>query len=225
MKVSVIIPALNEAGVLVENLKCIRELAPHEIIVVDGESQDRTQAIAKHLANKTVISSPGRAAQMNAGAQSAEGDLLLFLHADSLISKEGYLSMLRVMDNEHIAGGAFGLKIDSNSSVLKFIAFSATLRAKYFGLVYGDQAIFVRRKVFEKIKGYSSLPICEDLEFYRRLQKNGQTVLLKEEAITSARRWEKEGIVFTTARNILIVCLFLLKFPPQILSKWYLSIR
>ncbi len=225
MKVSIIIPTLNEASVLKQTLEDIRELAPFEIIVVDGASQDDTEAIAQQLADKTVTSPPGRAAQMNAGANSAEGELLLFLHADSCISKEGYQSMLYAMQNEKIAGGAFGLKIDSNNFALKLIAFSATLRAKYFGLVYGDQAIFVRRMVFEGMNGYSTLPICEDLEFFRRLQKKGQTTLLKDNAMTSARRWEKEGIAFTTARNIVIVFLFLLKFPPQILSKWYLSIR
>ena len=196
MKVSIIIPVLNEATVLEKNLKRIRELSAHEIIVVDGESQDGAQSIAKNLADKTLSSKPGRAMQMNSGAREAEGELLLFLHADSHISKEGYSSMLASMNDETVSGGAFGLKIDSKSSILKMIAYSATIRAKYFGLVYGDQAIFVRKKAFEKLKGYSDLPICEDLEFFRRLQKNGRTIMLDDNAVTSARRWEKEGVFF-----------------------------
>ena len=122
-------------------------------------------------------------------------------------------------------GGAFGLAIESEKPSLKLISTLATLWSKYLNLVYGDQAIFVRTHVFREMGGFSCMPICEDLDFFRRLKKKGPIVLLKEKAFTSARRWRAEGIVFTTLRNMVIAALFLLGFPPRVLSKWYLVIR
>ncbi len=225
MNVSVIIPAYNEAGVLEQTLRRVRQLNPHEIIVIDGGSNDATRAIAEREGAKITSSSSGRALQMNAGARSASGDILLFLHADSTVNPEGFQKMIQAMQTGAIAGGAFSLHIDSPKWTLRMISELATIRSRYFHLVYGDQAIFVRKPVFDQMQGYTSLPICEDMEFYLRLRKQGKTILLREAAVTSARRWNQEGVFYTTARNILIAGLFLMGFSPQILSKWYLSIR
>ena len=108
---------------------------------------------------------------------------------------------------------------------LKLISTLATWRSKYLNLVYGDQAIFVRADIFRELGGFSPLPICEDLEFFRRLSRYGKVILLEEKAHTSARRWMAEGVLFTALRNITIATLFLLGFPPRILSKWYLVVR
>jgi hypothetical protein len=129
------------------------------------------------------------------------------------------------MQNPKWIGGAFTLCIESGKWSLKLIALLANIRSKYFGLAYGDQGFFVRKEVFKDMNGFSPLPICEDLDFYHRLRKKGPVILLKEKAHTSPRRWIKEGILFTTARNTLIAVLFGLGFPPHILTKWYLAIR
>ncbi len=225
MKISVIIPTLDESALLEQTLAAMRRCSPHELIVSDGGSRDGTREIAEKYASKVIVGPSGRAAQMNAGAAAATGDLVLFLHADSRIDRESYGKMVRVMSDKNKAGGAFSLAIESDDLALQMISAFATLRARYLNLVYGDQAIFVRTSVFREMGGFSSLPICEDLDFFRRLRKQGSVVLLEEKAYTSGRRWLSEGIVFTTCRNILIAALFLLGFPPRILGKWYMAIR
>ncbi len=221
MKVSIIVPTLNEGLILEKTLTQIQQLSPHEIIVSDGGSDDDTSLIAKKFSHRVITKSTGRAMQMNAGAGEATGDLLLFLHADNRLEPESYRKMLEHMENPEWIGGAFTLCIESPKWSIKLIALLANIRSKYFGLAYGDQGFFVRKEVFKDMNGFSPLPICEDLDFYRRLRKKGPVILLKEKTHTSARRWIKEGIVFTTARNTLIAILFGLGFPPRTLTKWY----
>jgi len=211
--------------VLERTLTQVQDLSPHEVVVADGGSCDDTLEISRRLATHTVSSARGRALQMNAGAQKSTGDLLLFLHADSRLETRSYQNMLQAMENKSLQGGAFGLKIDSDQPALKLISALATLRSKHLNLVYGDQAIFVRREVFNQLTGFSPLPICEDLDFYRRMRRHGPVVLLEEKALTSPRRWHAEGVGFTTLRNIAIAALFLLGFSPKTLSKWYGIIR
>jgi rSAM/selenodomain-associated transferase 2 len=225
LKVSIIIPTLNEELVLESTLTQIQQLLPHELIVSDGGSKDNTCGITNRLGHRLITSSAGRALQMNTGADEATGDILLFLHADSRLEPESYQKMLECMQNPKWIGGAFALCIESGKWSLKFITLLANIRSRYFGLAYGDQGFFVRKEVFNDMNGFSPIPICEDLDFYRRLTKRGDVILLKEKAHTSPRRWIQEGIVFTTARNFIIAILFGLGFPPRILTKWYLAIR
>lgn len=225
VKVSVIVPTLNEALILQETLAGISRLSPHEIIVTDGGSTDATVSIARQEGVRVIECKPGRALQMNAGARGASGDLLMFMHADSRVSPESYRKMIETMQSGDLIGGAFSLMIESEKIFLKLISALATLRSRYLNLVYGDQTIFVRSGVFRELGGFPLLPICEDLEFFRRLSRKGKVILLEEKAVTSERRWMKEGILFTTLRNIVIATLFLLGFPPRILSKRYLVIR
>ena len=225
MKISVVIPTLNEALILKDSLRAISDLNPHEIIVVDGGSTDATILIAQTMASQVIKCKPGRARQMNAGAKKATGSLLLFMHADSKLTKKSFVRMKKRMTPTETAGGAFSLQIESKKTSLKVISLLATWRAKYLNIVYGDQAIFVRNDIFQKMGGFSPLPICEDLDFFRRLGQQGEIILLKEKTHTSARRWKKEGILYTTLRNITIGSLFLLGFSPQTLSKWYSAIR
>ena len=225
MKVSIIVPTLNEELVLEKTLTQFQQLSPHELIVSDGGSDDDTRNIAGRFSHRVITGSAGRALQMNVGADEATGDILLFLHADSRIEPESYRKMQQCMQNPKWIGGAFTLCIESGKWSLKLIALLANIRSKYFGLAYGDQGFFVRKEVFKDMNGFSPLPICEDLDFYHRLRKKGPVILLKEKAHTSPRRWIKEGILFTTAQNTLIAVLFGLGFPPHILTKWYLAIR
>ena len=221
MKVSIIVPTLNEELVLEKTLTQFQQLSPHELIVSDGGSDDDTRNIAGRFSHRVITGSAGRALQMNSGANEATGDLLLFLHADSRIEPESYRKMLECMENPKWIGGAFTLCIESGKWSLKLIALLANIRSKYFGVAYGDQGFFVRKEVFKDMNGFSPIPICEDLDFYYRLRKKGSVILLKEKAHTSPRRWINEGIFFTTARNFFIAVLFGLGFPPHILTKWY----
>jgi len=225
LKVSIIVPTFNEALIIEESLTAIACLNPHEIIVVDGGSIDKTVSLAENMATHVVTSETGRAHQMNAGAKKATGDLLLFMHVDSKLTPESFRKMIEKMNHHGSTGGAFSLQIESKKISLRLISTLAVWRSKYLNLVYGDQTIFVRANIFQKLKGFSPLPICEDLEFFRRLSRQGKVILLKEKAHTSARRWMTEGILFTTLRNITIATLFLLGFPPQTLSKWYIVVR
>ena len=204
MKVSIIVPTLNEELVLEKTLTQFQQLSPHELIVSDGGSDDDTRNIAGRFSHRVITGSAGRALQMNVGADEATGDILLFLHADSRIEPESYRKMQQCMQNPKWIGGAFTLCIESGKWSLKLIALLANIRSKYFGLAYGDQGFFVRKEVFKDMNGFSPLPICEDLDFYHRLRKKGPVILLKEKAHTSPRRWIKEGILFTTARTTLI---------------------
>ncbi len=221
LKVSVIIPTYNESAVLFETLTRLQQHQPFETIIGDGGSEDDTVDIACRNEVAVIQSPRGRATQMNAAAVEAKGDLLLFLHADSYVDPKGYQKMIESMASGPYLGGAFSLQIDSPLPSLKRVSRWANWRSRYLNLVYGDQAIFVRRETFHELKGFSPLPICEDLDFFHRLKKRGPVVLLKEKAFASPRRWLAEGVGFTTLRNIAIISLFLIGFSPATLSRWY----
>mgnify|MGYP006414446619 FL=1 len=225
LKVSIIVPTLNEAQVLNETLTQIRQLCPHELVVSDGGSDDNTLEIAEKFTEHIVKGSAGRALQMNAGTRIATGDIFLFLHADSRIEPNSYEKMLHSLKSSEKIGGAFSFCIDSDKWSLRLITRLANLRSKYLGMAYGDQAFFVKNSTFQQMDGFTEFPICEDIDFFKRLRKLGPVILLKEKAFTSPRRWMQEGIWFTTLRNILIATLFELGFPPRILTKWYQAIR
>jgi rSAM/selenodomain-associated transferase 2 len=226
LKVSIIVPTLNEAQGLNETLTQMQQLFPYELVISDGGSHDGTLEIAEEFTGHVVKGRTGRALQMNAGAQVATGDIFLFLHADSRIEPASYEKMLHLLgSSEKKIGGAFSLCIDSDKWSLRLITRLANLRSKYLGMAYGDQAFFVKNSTFQQMNGFAELPICEDIDFFKRLRKLGPVILLKEKAFTSSRRWLKEGVWFTTLRNILIATLFKLGFPPRILTKWYQAIR
>ena len=225
LKVSIIIPTFNEESCLGHTLEHIQQLSPYEVIISDGGSNDKTFEIAKNFTEKLVTGPTGRAVQMNTGARIATGDIFLFLHADSRIDPNSYEKMLFSMTHSEKIGGAFSLYIDSEKRNLRLIAWLANIRSKYLGMIYGDQAFFVRNLTFQKMNGFSEFPICEDIDFFKRLRKLGSVILLNEKVFTSPRRWNKEGVWFTTFRNILIAILFKLRFPPSTLTKWYQIIR
>jgi rSAM/selenodomain-associated transferase 2 len=225
LKVSIIVPTLNEVQGLTKTLTQIQQLFPYELVVSDGGSHDGTLEIAEEFTEHVVKGSTGRALQMNAGARIANGDIFLFLHADSRIEPASYEKMLHSLESSEKVGGAFSLFIDSDKWSLRLITRLANLRSKYLGMAYGDQAFFVKNSTFQQMNGFAEIPICEDIDFFKRLRKLGPVILLKEKAFTSSRRWLKEGIWFTTLRNILIAILFKLGFPTGILTKCYQAIR
>jgi rSAM/selenodomain-associated transferase 2 len=227
LKISVILPVLNEAALLPDTLQSLAQSQdPYlEIIVADGGSGDGTVALARQYTNKVVAAPRGRGQQMNQGASQAEGDVFLFLHADSCLEAGGIEEIREGMRDERVVGGAFRLAIRSNRTALGFVSSAANLRTLLTRIPYGDQGIFVRRKVFERMGGYRDLPFMEDLDFCRRLKREGKILLLKKRVWTSPRRWEKEGALKVTLRNQVFVVLYYLGVSPKRLVRWYQVVR
>lgn len=221
MNVSVIIPTLNEATTLARTLDHLIELEPEEIIIADGGSTDGTREVANRYPVCWVSGPAGRASQMNNGATRATGELLLFLHADTLLEPAGFSKMKAAMNDGPWVGGAYSLKIISPQRSLRLISHLANLRSRTLNLAYGDQAFFVRTDTFRRLDGFQQLPICEDLDFFRRLKSEGSVLLLRHKANTSARRWEHDGVLYCTVRNSLIASAFLLGCSPKVLCRWY----
>ncbi len=206
--VSVIIPARNEAAAISATVRSAREAGADEVIVVDGESRDGTAGEARRVADAVILSPPGRARQMNAGARASKGAILLFLHADTTMPGGAVASVRKAMEREEIVGGAFSVKLAVSAgapsfrkAALRLTARMINLRARFFRAYTGDQAIFLRRDVFETLGAYPEIPLMEDVELSRRLARLGRTVLLPERITTSARRWETHG----TVRTILLM--------------------
>jgi hypothetical protein len=219
--ISIIIPVLNEADRLEQTLARASAGTPVEIIVVDGGSEDGTRELAEACGVKAIASHACRARQMNAGATVARGEILLFLHGDTQLPR-GYDTVVReVLAVPGVVGGAFELKIDSSRRGLRWVERGVKWRSRLLQMPYGDQGIFVRADVFRELGGFSPLPIVEDLEFIHRLRTRGKIAIAPSSVLTSARRWEKLGVVKTTAINQAILIGYYLGVPPERLVNWY----
>ncbi len=203
--ISVIIPTLNEAEHIAGTIASIGHGDNTQIIVADGGSLDDTVSIARSLGATVIKSSPPRSRQMNRGADAASEDALLFLHADTRLPKGFDTSVFRVLKQPGIAAGAFTLRIDAPGKALRLIEYVANRRSRYLKMPYGDQAIFMLSKVFHQVGGFSDMPIMEDFELIKRLQKKGDVVTVAEPVVTSPRRWLRHGILKITLIHQLIV--------------------
>ncbi len=194
---SVIVPALNEAAQIGACLEALQPLrgAGHELIVVDGGSDDATAALARSAADLVLSAPRGRAAQMNAGARRARGEVLLFLHVDTHLPPKADALLLAALAER--SWGRFDVEIASHRSLLRLVAAMMNLRSRLTGIATGDQAIFVRRALFEKLGGYATIPLMEDVELSRRLRRVSAPVCLRARVRTSARRWESRGVLRT----------------------------
>jgi rSAM/selenodomain-associated transferase 2 len=221
--ISVIIPALNEEAYVRSCLEAIRqEDDTCEIIVVDGGSADRTIEIAEGFQGVKVLRTDrGRGLQMNAGASSASGEALLFLHADTILQRGWRMALERTLQDTSVAGGAFTFAIDSPLKRYRAVEQWVKFRCFIFKLPYGDQGIFVRTAVYEKIKGFKNMPIMEDVELIGRLKKQGKISVLGTSAFTSERRWLEKGLLYTAVINQLIMLLYRLGISPKTLAKIY----
>jgi rSAM/selenodomain-associated transferase 2/rSAM/selenodomain-associated transferase 1 len=219
--ISVIIPALNEAGNIAETLLSIGHGKNIQVIVADGGSQDNTVSIAKSLGAKVINVLPPRSNQMNEGAAEATGDVLLFLHADTRLPKIFYRLILRSLAQPGIAAGAFELRIDTPTPALRLIERFANWRSRYLGTPYGDQGIFMLSRVFHEAGGFPDFPIMEDFELIRRLQKKGKIITLSAPVSTSSRRWQNFGILKTTLINQLVIITYYMGIPPDTIARLY----
>ncbi|MEG3896239.1 MULTISPECIES: TIGR04283 family arsenosugar biosynthesis glycosyltransferase [unclassified Microcoleus] len=221
LKISIIIPVLNEAPTIAPVISTALEAKNVEIIVADGGSRDGTPDIAKSLGVRVISTAPGRAAQMNAGATVATGDILLFLHADTLLPRGYDSGARRALANPCTVAGAFELKIDARSLSLRLVETGVNWRSNFLQMPYGDQAIFLSSATFEKIGGFPDLPLMEDFEFVRRLKKQGRIEIVPQPVLTSARRWHQLGVVKTTAINQIVIIGYFLGVSPDRLAFWY----
>ncbi len=223
VKLSVVIPALDEAEQIGETVRQARAEAVSgvEITVVDGGSTDGTVERAAEAGARVLESSRGRARQLGVGARASRGDVILFLHADTRLPSR-YDSVIReALRDPQIVGGAFRFRFDRGSVVLRFIEWGARLRVALLGMPYGDQALFVRRETLEQIGGVPQAPIMEDLDLVKAMKAQGGLALLPLDAVTSARRYLARGPLRTLARHWIALLAWWLHVDRVRLAAWY----
>jgi rSAM/selenodomain-associated transferase 2 len=223
MRLSVVVPALDEAANLARLLPDLRRACPDaEIIVVDGGSRDGTPDVVRgHAGGRLLEGARGRARQMNAGARSAGGDVLLFLHADTRLPDGAPGVIAAALADPAVVGGRFDVRFDSRRRVLEMVAWFMNARSRATSICTGDQAIFVRREIFAELGGYPDIPLMEDVAFARALKRRGAVACLRSRVVTSARRWEREGIWKTILKMWMLKSLYLAGMSPVRLKRYY----
>ncbi len=217
---------LNEEGAIAPTLRAIRAGAPAaDIIVVDGGSTDASASTARPLCDLLLDAPRGRARQMNAGAARASGDVLAFVHADTLVPANFQSEIARALSDPDVAGGRFDLRLDDQRWLCRLIGGLISLRSRLSRTGTGDQTIFVRRRIFDALGGFADIPICEDLDLARRLERAGRVACLRAKVTTSARRWLNRGIARTVLTMWTIRALYLAGVSPHRLARWYRDVR
>ena len=218
MRLSIVIPCLNEAAQIAA---CLQALAPlrgrgHEVIVVDGGSDDGTPALARGHCDRMLAAPRGRAAQMNAGARIAAGDALLFLHADTRLPQH---ADRLILDSIKIhSWGRFDVAIDGAHPLLPVVSCAMNLRSRLTGIATGDQALFVRRDAFG---GFPEIALMEDIAFSKAMKRRGPPACLASRVTTSARRWERRGVLRTIVLMWRLRLLYFFGARPEDLARLY----
>lgn len=226
VRLSVIIPALNEAANIGRAVESAVSAGAHETIVVDGGSADQTLALAGQLDCRVIHSPRGRALQQNAGAQAATGDVLLFLHADNWLGCTKIAAQIeRALALPKRLHGALRQHIDAAGLAYRLLEKGNTARIRWMGLPYGDQAIFVRREAFEQVGGFPEVPLMEDVMLMQRLRRQAWPALVAGPVFVSPRRWQQNGIVRQTLRNWRLLARYSLGASPEQLAKEYQPFR
>jgi rSAM/selenodomain-associated transferase 2 len=221
--ISVIIPTLNEERHIGRCIEALRAaIGDCEIIVCDGGSSDMTRDIAIGFRGVTVIGSEkSRGVQMNRGATHAKGDVLLFLHADTVLEEGWAEEIENALTDGSVIGGAFTFSIGNPAMKYRLVEVWVKMRCRVFRLPYGDQGMFIRRDSFIKLGGYRNIPLMEDVDIINRMKNLGKIAILNRKAATSGRRWAKKGIIRTAAINQITMLCYLIGVSPERLAKFY----
>jgi rSAM/selenodomain-associated transferase 2 len=235
MTISVIIPALNEERTIMATMAHTAALGFDELIPVDGGSTDRTPILVEsyRLSTQPTARSPvrmvtaprGRARQMNEGAKASSGEILLFLHADTHLPYDARAIIETALADQKMVGGRFDVRFDHPSMWGTIISRMMNWRSRLSGIATGDQALFVRRHIFEQLGGFADMPVMEDIDFSRRLKRKGATAALTATVTTSFRRWEQQGPLRTILLMWRLRFLYWIGVGPQTLSRWYGLVR
>jgi rSAM/selenodomain-associated transferase 2 len=235
MTISVIIPTLNEERTIIATLAHTADLGFDELIVVDGGSLDQTPVLVESYRLNTqssalsplrlVTAPPGRGLQMNKGAKTSGGEILLFLHADTQLPADAKSLIDTTLADQRMVGGRFDVRFDRPLIWGTIISKMMNWRSRLNGLSTGDQALFVRRPIFEQMGGFADIPLMEDIEFSRRLKRAGATAALTATVTTSFRRWEQQGPLRTIFLMWTLRFLYWIGISPSHLVKWYKTVR
>ena len=230
MTISVVIPTLNEHTTLARTVLHTEAMGFDELIVVDGGSTDRTLQLAEAVCGATaharvITGARGRARQMNAGAGASRGETLLFLHADTLLPTHAGQLIEAALTDPTVVGGRFDVRFDNPSRWSLIISALMNRRSRLTGISTGDQAIFVRRRIFDQLGGFPDIPLMEDIEFSRRLKRAGRIAALREPVTTSFRRWETQGPLRTILLMWSLRLMYWMGVSPSRLNLWYKTIR
>lgn len=225
--ISIIVPVLDEAAALPGLLDHLGRLPGRfEVIVADGGSSDATLQLAReHATSPAVLDGlRGRAQQCNAGARTAHGEAIVFLHADTLLPRDAHAVLTAALADPAVLGGNFALRFGGRDRFSRVLGIWYALQRRA-GVYYGDSAIWLRRSAFERLGGFRALPIMEDYDLVRRLEKAGRTACLPGPALTSSRRWQRHGLARTIASWVAIRWLYLAGVSPERLARLYPRIR
>lgn len=223
MLLSIIIPTLNEGRIISETLLRLAPLRArgHEVVVVDGGSTDGTAEAARLAADRVVSGSRGRARQMNRGAHCARGDVLVFLHADTVLPERADAMIATLLRSSGAQWGYFPVRLSGYSRWFRLIERFMNLRTRLTGIVTGDLAMFVRRKAFFSVEGFPDIALMEDIELSRRLKRLGRPMRMPCPVQTSSRRWEQAGILRTVLRMWRFRLQYFLGRDPTLLEREY----
>lgn len=222
--VAIVIPTYNEARILPQALKLLDGLSVDELIFVDGGSTDESRVLIQTQGYTCLLSELGRAKQMNLGAKNTESDIILFLHIDTSLTSSN-ISNIRKAYAQGFLSGRFDVRLSNPSLTYRIISFFINLRSRVSQISTGDQAIFVRREIFEAVGGFPELPLMEDVAISKRLKRFGKVACLYDKLTTSSRRWEQRGLVRTVVLMWEIRLLYWLGVSPEKLVVMYRETR
>jgi rSAM/selenodomain-associated transferase 2 len=223
LRLSVIIPALNEAAAITATLQALQPLRRrgNEVILVDGGSQDRTVDLGRPLVDRVLLAQTGRATQMRAGAAAATGSVLWFLHADTTAPRHADKLIIKALQQDRTVWGRFDIQLSQTRLLLKCVAWMMNLRSRLGGIATGDQGVFVMRRIYEDVGGFPDIPLMEDIALSRALLRHSRPASIRQPLVSSPRRWLAQGVLRTILRMWALRLAYFLGVSPERLAAYY----